>query len=260
MAQIELDQALLTSCTNKTILITGAARGIGFATAKLFNQHCANVVLADLAQFRDAAEDMIKTQFAYPDRAIFVPGNIVDWSQLSACFKTAVDRSGGIDVVVANAGIMESRAVFDMGFVDENGELCEDTEAGRVINVNLKGTLNSIFPPCVPQFCMGMLILMSFVYSASSGLIPHETTLKPNQTAQQINPPRRLNVKLLRRNRGRSVHRLETRRSGPSTRLSILSHGTRYPRKRRCAVPNTDAYHGRLCGEMARGRVGGEYA
>lgn len=144
MAQIELDQTLLATSTNKTILITGAARGIGLATAKLFNQHGANVVLADLVQFRDAAEEEIKAEFVDPSRAIFVPGNIADWAELTACFKTAVERFGCLDVVVANAGVMESRPVLDMGFVDENGELCEDTEAGRVIDVNLKGTLNSI--------------------------------------------------------------------------------------------------------------------
>lgn len=145
MAQLKIDQSLLTQSTNKTVLITGAARGIGAATAALFNQHGANVVLADLAQFRNAAEDLIKSQLAHPDHAIFVPGNITDWVQLTACFETAVDRFGGIDIVVANAGIMESRPVLDMDLVDANGDLCEDTEAGRVIDVNLKGTLNSTY-------------------------------------------------------------------------------------------------------------------
>lgn len=144
MAQFQIDNRILTEVVNKTVLITGAARGIGAATAKLFNQHGANVVIADLARFRNVAEELI-TEFAHPERAIFVPGDIIDWTQLTACFKTALTRFGGIDVVVANAGIMESTPTLDLT-PDEEGNLTENREAERVIDVNLKGTLNSIQP------------------------------------------------------------------------------------------------------------------
>jgi NAD(P)-dependent dehydrogenase (short-subunit alcohol dehydrogenase family) len=143
MPQITFDHSILSQSANKTVLITGAARGIGAATAALFNHHGANVVIADLAQFQDAAEHLISS-FTHPQRALFVPGNIVDWVQLTSCFKAAIARFGGIDVVVANAGIMESSPVLDMNFVDENGDLKESAEAVKVIDVNLKGTLNSM--------------------------------------------------------------------------------------------------------------------
>ncbi|KAJ5091982.1 hypothetical protein NUU61_006852 [Penicillium alfredii] len=144
MAQVQLDPSLLQQCTNKTVLITGAARGIGAATAALFNSHGANVVLADLDRFRDTAESLINTQMNHPERAIFVPGNIVDWAELTQCFKTTVTKFGGIHIVVANAGIMESQPVLDLDSVDENSDLRENAEAERVIDVNLKGTLNNI--------------------------------------------------------------------------------------------------------------------
>lgn len=143
MSQIEIDPSILSQSANKTVLVTGAARGIGAATAALFNHHGANVVIADLAQFQEAAELLIRSTFTNLQRAIFVPGDIVDWAQLTSCFKAAIERFGGIDIVVANAGIMESSPVLDVDFVDENGDLRETTEAGRVIDVNLKGTLNS---------------------------------------------------------------------------------------------------------------------
>ncbi|KAJ5082257.1 hypothetical protein N7532_011300 [Penicillium argentinense] len=145
MSNITFDPTTLSQSTNKTVIITGAARGIGAATAKLFNQHGANVVLADLSQFRAAAENLINSEFAHPERAIFVTGSIVNWAELTACFKTAIQKFGSLDVVVANAGIMESRPVLDLS-VDKDGELREDEEAGSVIDVNLKGTLNSIIP------------------------------------------------------------------------------------------------------------------
>lgn len=146
MSQIELDLSILSQSANKTVLITGGARGIGAATASLFNHHGANVVIADLAQFQEATEHLISSTFTNPQRAIFVPGNIVEWAQLTSCFKAAIERFGEIDIVVANAGIMESSPVLDVDSVDEYGDLRENTEAGRVIDVNLKGTLNSMFP------------------------------------------------------------------------------------------------------------------
>jgi hypothetical protein len=48
-------------------------------------------------------------------------------------------------VVVANAGVMESHMTLDVETVDANNDLLEGTEASRVININVKGTLNSEF-------------------------------------------------------------------------------------------------------------------
>ena len=147
MAQVELNQSLFAEAKDKTVLITGAARGIGAATATLFNAKGANVILADLSQFRTEAEEVIRTQLAHPDRAAFFPANIVDWTELTECFEKTIARFGGLDIAVANAGIMESRPVLDLDAVDGDGRLLESEEAGRVIDVNLKGTLNSIFCP-----------------------------------------------------------------------------------------------------------------
>ncbi|CAG8382473.1 unnamed protein product [Penicillium salamii] len=144
MAQVKLDRSLLEQSAKKTVLITGAARGIGAATARLFNNFGANVILADLAELKDAAEEVIQTQLAHPERAKFFPTNIVNWAELTACFEAAIAKFGSIDIVVANAGIMESHPVFDLNAVDENGRLVENEDAGRVIDVNLKGTLNTL--------------------------------------------------------------------------------------------------------------------
>ncbi|KAJ5717357.1 hypothetical protein N7488_003003 [Penicillium malachiteum] len=142
MTSIKINPSLFASASNKTILITGAARGIGAATAALFNEQGANIILTDLPQFRDISNELIST-FSYPDRAIFAPANIVRWDELSAAFKSGIQRFGGIDIVIANAGIMESSPILEFD-VDGNGELKEDEEGGRVIDVNLKGTLNTL--------------------------------------------------------------------------------------------------------------------
>lgn len=143
MAQVQIDPSIYATAANKTVLITGAAQGIGAATAELFNKHGANVVIADLPRFHDAAEEVIKTRFENPDKGLFVPVNIVDWAQLQAGFKQAIKHFGGIDIVVANAGILETKSALGLDDVDENGDLRENAEAARVIDVNLKGTFNS---------------------------------------------------------------------------------------------------------------------
>ncbi|KAJ5782314.1 hypothetical protein N7457_004088 [Penicillium paradoxum] len=142
MAEVHVDPAVFAKSAGKTVLITGAARGIGAATAIFFNDHGANVILADLPHLQDSAEEVINKQIQFPERAIFVAADIVNWAQLTACFEAAISKFGNLDIVVANAGIMESKTVLDLD-VDEDGHLLENEEAGRVIDVNIKGTLNS---------------------------------------------------------------------------------------------------------------------
>lgn len=146
MTNLEIPPSLLSTASNKTILITGSARGIGAATAHLFNSHNANVILVDLPHHERTAKDLIAT-FPHPDRALFVSANITVWTELASAFKCAVRVFGGLDIVVANAGIMESSPVLGID-VDEEGELKQENESGRVLDVNVKGTLNSeyLFP------------------------------------------------------------------------------------------------------------------
>ena len=224
MSQIEINPELLSTSTNKTILITGAARGIGAATASLFNAHGTNVVIADLEPLRADAEKLI-TEFTHPERGVFIPANIVDWAQLTACFKSAIARFGGIDIVVANAGIMESKPVLDVSAVDANGDLCESVDAQRVIDVNLKGTLNSkLYPEHLVLDLLGCIHAFQFQsvsYAPSNKSksppprpipppIPNSHSIHTNK----IHPPRHLDIGLLRRHGRLSLLRLEARRAG----------------------------------------------
>ncbi|KAH8892588.1 dehydrogenase with different specificitie, partial [Thozetella sp. PMI_491] len=140
---VEPSAALLEQAAGKTVIITGAANGIGAAAAALFNTHGATVVIADLEPCRAAAEAVIKT-LPYPEKARYLPANILNWAQMKDLFKVVVAKTGGIDIVVANAAIMETSPVMDVAAVDELGEPLEPVEAYRVIDVNLKGTLNTL--------------------------------------------------------------------------------------------------------------------
>ncbi|KAI1609685.1 3-hydroxyacyl-CoA dehydrogenase type-2 [Exophiala viscosa] len=142
MYQYEPSPELLFHLDGKTAIITGSARGIGAATATLFTKYGCNVVITDLPSLQGQAASLIES-LEHPQRAIFVPASITAWDDLRGVFKKGIKTFGKIDIVVANAGIMESKAVLEVA-VDENDDPVESAEANRVIDVNLKGTMNTL--------------------------------------------------------------------------------------------------------------------
>lgn len=141
MRQLQPSPQLLSSLKNKTAIITGSGRGIGAATATLFNRHGANVVITDLPGLQPQANALIES-LSYPSQALFVPANVIIWKDMVQVFKEAVQAFGKVDIVVANAALMESRPVLETE-VDADGEPVECEEANRVVDVSLKGVLNS---------------------------------------------------------------------------------------------------------------------
>lgn len=136
--------SLWTSLAGKTAIVTGGANGIGLEVIRKYHASGANVVIADLPSAQPAAERAIRSLGDDAPRAMFVPVNITDWDAVNAMFTSAIDKFRRVDIVVANAGIMESREFFNFQ-TDEAGRLIED-ESSLVIDVNLKGTMNSTFP------------------------------------------------------------------------------------------------------------------
>jgi NAD(P)-dependent dehydrogenase (short-subunit alcohol dehydrogenase family) len=84
----------------KVVIVTGAGRGIGQAVAKLFAERDANVVVADV----DLAA-AIGTTRAIHGNAVACEADVTDDDAVAAMVKTAVDRFGGLDCAVNNAGI-----------------------------------------------------------------------------------------------------------------------------------------------------------
>lgn len=96
---------LSRSIAGRTAIVTGAASGMGRATALLFADEAARVVVADLG--RDRVDDVVATiAAAYgPDAALGVPCDVADPAQLAALVDAARTWSGAIDIVVNNAGV-----------------------------------------------------------------------------------------------------------------------------------------------------------
>ncbi|MBM7443215.1 SDR family NAD(P)-dependent oxidoreductase [Streptomyces sp. HB132] len=115
-----------TSSPGRSVIVTGAGSGIGRATALLFAQEGARVVIADVdeAAALAVAEEVTRSG----GTAVTAIGDLRDQAVVDEVTATAVEEFGGIDVLVNNAGIMDSMsAAADTG----------DDEWERVIGINL---------------------------------------------------------------------------------------------------------------------------
>src|SRR5215472_15194305 len=111
---------------NSSVVVTGAGSGIGRAAALRFAAEGARVVVADLDAER--AEAVAREIEAAGGSAVAVPGDLCEQAVVDRVVRTAVDSFGGLDVLVNNAGIMDSMsATADVS----------DAEWERVMRVNL---------------------------------------------------------------------------------------------------------------------------
>ena len=85
----------------KVAVITGATGGIGSAAARLFTDEGARVALVDLDE--DALRETVRS--IGEDKASYTVADVTQPEQTQAYIDAAVDRWGGIDVLLANAGI-----------------------------------------------------------------------------------------------------------------------------------------------------------
>lgn len=88
--------------TGKTVVITGASRGIGEAAARHFAQAGATVTLA--ARSVERIEAIAREIKASGGDAIAVPCDVADAGSVSRMVDATVSRTGRIDVLINNAG------------------------------------------------------------------------------------------------------------------------------------------------------------
>jgi len=113
----------------KVALVTGAARGIGYAAAELFAQEGASVAVCDISP--EAAESAAQAlQSACGIRAIGVGCDVTDEAQVDAMVARVISELGGLDILVNNAGVTRDNLLFKMSVSDWD----------TVMNVHLRGT------------------------------------------------------------------------------------------------------------------------
>ncbi len=143
----------------KVALVTGGARGIGFETARQMHLRGASVVVVDLdaEQAREAAERI-------GARAIGIGSDVTDHAAIMQAVAETVERFGGLDVVVANAGIAQSQVATVRGIGGEEWE--------RVFEVDMMGvwrTVRAALPQIVAR--KGHIVVTGSIYSWANGVL-----------------------------------------------------------------------------------------
>jgi NAD(P)-dependent dehydrogenase (short-subunit alcohol dehydrogenase family) len=145
--------------SGKVALITGGARGIGLGTARALTRRGARVALVDLNQVEvEAAAAGLG-----PERAIGLAADVTDSSAIERAAAAAAERFGGVDIVVANAGIAPTPAPVRAMPADE---------WERVISVNLLGVYHTVRAGLDQIIArQGQAVLVSSVYAFVNGLL-----------------------------------------------------------------------------------------
>ncbi|MGP4020748.1 SDR family oxidoreductase [Saccharopolyspora sp. 5N708] len=123
-------------CAGRVVIVTGAGRGLGRAHALEFARQGAKVVVNDLGVGLDGsgggdqpAQQVVAEIRALGGEAVVHGADVADWEQARELVAFAVERFGGLDVLVNNAGVVRDRMFVNL----------TEAEWDQVIRVHLKG-------------------------------------------------------------------------------------------------------------------------
>ena len=114
--------------TNKIVIVTGAAAGIGRSIATTLAENGAMVAVADVRE--DLAKQTTDTLIESGLKAAAYTVDVSNAAQVNQLVQSVVRDHGGVDILVNNAGIGQQRSVLEM----------EEEEWDRVLSINLKGS------------------------------------------------------------------------------------------------------------------------
>ena len=119
--------------TNKVVLVTGGASGLGAACVRLLTNAGAKAVIADLNN--ELGEALAKE---LGDSAVFARTNVTEEESVQAAVKTALDTFGGLHILINCAGIGVAEKTISKRGPHSLASF------SRVISINLIGTFNAI--------------------------------------------------------------------------------------------------------------------
>lgn len=128
---------MFTSIKGKSVLVTGASKGIGKGIARVFAQQGARVFI--VARSQDDAESCCAEITAAGGEANCVSADISKLAGAETAAARCAELYGGIDIVCANAGIFPSAKLEEM----------TEEQWDEVLDTNLKGTFNTV-KACIP--------------------------------------------------------------------------------------------------------------
>ncbi len=116
--------------TGKTVMITGASRGIGADTARIFAKAGANVAL--LARSQD---DIAELAGEIGNSAVAIPCNVARYHEVQTAVDMTLQAFGRLDVLINNAGVIEPIAHLTEA---------DPGDWGQLIDINLKGVFHGM--------------------------------------------------------------------------------------------------------------------
>jgi NAD(P)-dependent dehydrogenase (short-subunit alcohol dehydrogenase family) len=155
----------MTPVSSQVVLITGAAAGIGAEVARRLRDKGAKLVLTDLdeAQLKKLAGEL------GDDRVLTVVADVRDLAAMQAAVDQAVKRFGGIDTVIANAGIISYGSVLQV-----------DPQAfRRLIDVNVLGvyhTVRAALPSVIDRRGYVLIVSSLAAYAVPPGMVPYNAS------------------------------------------------------------------------------------
>lgn len=153
------------SVNGKVVLITGGANGIGAEVARRLHGKGAKLVLTDLDEgvLAEVASSLGE------DRVVTVVADVRDLAAMQAAVAVGVERFGGIDVVIANAGIGAFGSVLEI-----------DPEAFKtVVDVNLMGvfyTVRAALPSIIERRGYVLVVSSLAAFAAAPGMASYDAS------------------------------------------------------------------------------------
>ena len=154
----------MSDLRGKTVLITGAALGIGAETARRLRDEGAHLVLVDVDQ---AALEKLGGELG-PD-VLTVTGDVRELDEMQAAVDAGIERFGGIDVVMANAGIASYGSVSQV----------DPAVFKQVLDVNVLGvfhTVRAALPTLVERGGYVLVVSSLAAFAASPGLASYNAS------------------------------------------------------------------------------------
>jgi NAD(P)-dependent dehydrogenase (short-subunit alcohol dehydrogenase family) len=155
----------MSSVTGKVVLITGGASGIGAEVARRLHGRGAKLVLTDLdeGQLKEVAGRLGE------DRVLTVVADVRELAAMQAAAAKGIERFGGIDIVMANAGILSFGSVLEI-----------DPEAFKtVVDVNLMGvfyTVRAALPSVIERRGYVLVVSSLAAFAAAPGMASYHAS------------------------------------------------------------------------------------
>ncbi len=126
MLKIQQEKGVFIMLKNKTAVVTGGTRGIGFAIVKTYLDNGANVVVAGSRQ--ETVDKALARLTEYGGRVMGICPDLCDPEAVGAAFAAAKEKFGSLDILVNNAGVSSRASLYDYTV----------EEFGKIFDLNVK--------------------------------------------------------------------------------------------------------------------------